>query len=249
MNPLIADDGFQFGLGAFETIAVEQGHPILLSAHLNRLKRALEFLQIYYDEGILRDEISLYIRNHSSKHTALKLIVTPKNIVITARPNPYTTAKYAKGFTAQFSEIRRNETSMLTFYKTLNYGDCILEKRHAVQSGLDEFIFCNMKGQITEGTTTNIFFARQQLIVTPPVQCGLLNGIMRSYIMQNWDVQEKIIYPSDILDYDECFVSNSLMGVMPLRRLGTSLFPKANTYVSTTIQEQYQRDMLQLDEL
>lgn len=241
------DDGLQFGLGAFETIAVEQGHPVFLSAHLRRLMKALDFLRISYTEKALRQPVFAYIRTHNCQHTALKLLVTPKNILVTARPNPYTPQRYEKGFVAQFSPVRRNETSLLTFHKTLNYGDCIMEKRRALARGFDEFIFCNMKGQITEGTTSNIFFARKQTLYTPPVTCGLLAGIIRSYICQNYDVQEKIIYPSDVLDYDECFITNSLVGIMPIRQLGTSLFPKANAYLAPVIQEQYKQDMLKLD--
>lgn len=241
------DDGLQFGLGAFETIAVEEGHPVFLAAHLKRLGKALDFLRISYQEKALRQAVYTYIKGHACKHTALKLLVTQKNTLVTARPNPYTPARYDKGFTAQFSPVRRNETSLLTFHKTLNYGDCILEKRRALARGLDEFIFCNMKGQITEGTTSNIFFVRQQSIVTPPRTCGLLAGIMRSYICQNFDVQEKIIYPTDILDYDECFISNSLVGVMPIRQIGNALFPKANSYTAAAILEQYKRDRLKVD--
>ena len=46
MNNITLDECFQFGLGAFETIGIEQGTPILLEKHLKRLERAADFLKV-----------------------------------------------------------------------------------------------------------------------------------------------------------------------------------------------------------
>lgn len=70
----------------------------------------------------------------------------------------------------------RNETSPLVYHKTLNYGDCILEKRAAAAAGINEKVFVNTKGQISEGTVSNIFFVRKNMIYTPQLSCGLLPG-------------------------------------------------------------------------
>jgi len=60
---LAADDGFFFGLGAFETIAVEHGMPVFLDAHLARLKEALDFLGIERDEETLRTAVEGALAN------------------------------------------------------------------------------------------------------------------------------------------------------------------------------------------
>ena len=46
MNNITLDECFQFGLGAFETIGIEKGTPILLEKHLKRLERAADFLKL-----------------------------------------------------------------------------------------------------------------------------------------------------------------------------------------------------------
>ena len=61
----------------------------------------------------------------------LKITVSEKNIDIGIRDNRYCKEDYEKGFLTEFSKIRRNETSPFTYHKTLNYGDCITEKRNA----------------------------------------------------------------------------------------------------------------------
>ena len=107
----------------------------------------------------------------------------------------------------------------------MNYGDCILEKRAATAAGINEKVFVNTKGQISEGTVSNIFFVRKNMIYTPQLSCGLLPGILREYVMSKFSVVETIIYPDELMYYEECFVTNSLMGVMPVRQLGNICFP------------------------
>lgn len=217
------DEGYQFGLGIFETIRIEQNHPILLTYHLERLRRSLKALDIAQTVG--RDEIVSYLSGRHLEHHALKVIVSEKNIVFTERPNPYTKAQYEKGFSLSYSQVLRNETSPLVFHKTLNYGDCILEKRRAARQGYDEMIFCNSRKELCEGTATNLFFVRGNTIYTPPISCGLLPGTTRRFLLEHFPVTERALHREDISRMDECFVTNALLGIMPVTSLGEHRFP------------------------
>lgn len=216
MTQLLLDEGYQFGLGAFETIAVEEGCPIFLEWHLERLREAMKFMGFWHE---ISEE---QVRQHAEKtgQTVLKIIVSKENLVFLTRQNHYTKEQYDRGFKMDFSLVRRNETSPLTYYKTLNYGDCILEKRNAVKNGIDEQIFINTKGEICEGTTTNIFFRKAEKLYTPKKECGLLAGVMRRFVMCETEVDECILLPEQIETFDECFVTNSLMGIMSVSSLG-----------------------------
>ena len=99
------------------------------------------------------------------------------------------------------------------------------KKEQPLAAGINEKIFINTKGQISEGTVCNVFFVRKNMIYTPQLSCGLLPGILREYIMERFQVTETIIYPDELMYYEECFVTNSLMGVMPVRQLGNICFP------------------------
>ena len=74
-------------------------------------------------------------------------------IVSDAGKSLYAGEAYQRGFTMQhISKVRRNETSPTVYHKTMNYGDCILEKRAASsQAGMQERIFLNTKGQLCRG--------------------------------------------------------------------------------------------------
>lgn len=246
------DECFQFGLGAFETIAVEKGCPVLLKKHLNRLERAAAFLGLgtLESRGISEERIYGYLKGQkesldaareyrTQEHCALKLMLTKENVVFSMRPNHYTREAYEKGFVMDISQVKRNETSPLVYHKTMNYGDCILEKRNAGAAGMDERIFLNTRGQIAEGTVSNIFFVRDGVICTPEKKCGLLPGILREYLCETEDVEEMLIWPQDLKWYQECFVTNSLMGIMPVKQLGSVVFPEHK--VAWRLKERYDR--------
>ena len=175
------DECYQFGLGAFETIAIEHGHPVFLPRHLARLDRAADFLGLTSCavRNINPDTITAYLNEQekngtSLSHCALKIMISNENTIYHIRSNPYVPAQYEKGFVMDFSSVMRNESSPLTYHKTMNYGDCILEKRLAAGQGINERIFQNSKGEICEGTVSNIFFVRDQKLFTPKISCGLL---------------------------------------------------------------------------
>ncbi|MDO5344817.1 MAG: aminotransferase class IV [Lachnospiraceae bacterium] len=216
------DEGYQFGLGVFETVSVEQGEPLLLDWHLERLHASLEELGI--KQTVTETEVRAFLSSQDGAHHALKIMVSGENKVFTMRRNPYTEESARKGFALVYSGVYRNETSPLVRHKTLNYGDCILEKRRAAGLGADEQIFLNSRGELCEGTVSNIFFAREGRLYTPPVSCGLLPGILRRFILEHFPVEERVLKKEDVLQMEECFVTNSLMGVMPVVSLEKKSF-------------------------
>ena len=213
-----ADDGFFFGVGAFETIAVTAGRPLLLDAHLARLCRACEYLSVDADAGELAREVRKRAAapEVAGGRWALKLTVTPDNRLITLRPNPYGPARYDQGFSLVTSPVRRNEGSPLTAMKTLCYADCILAKREAMAAGFDEPVMLNNRGELAEG---------DGCVLTPPVGCGLLPGVARAWVLEQGAAREAVLYPEDLARCEEAFVTNSLMGVMPVRSIDGRRLP------------------------
>jgi len=225
---MIFDLGFQAGIGAFETIAVYNKKPLFLSEHIKRLNNALVFLNI--KKTITIDLLLNYIAKTQQKTYALKIMVSEKNTIIKRRANPYLNSPlYIEGGKLKYSSILKNETSPLTYHKTLAYSQNILEKQKATKEGILDFIFCNTKGFITEGSICNIFFIKNNNIFTPSIESGLLPGILRAYIISKYIVKEQSISKEFILNADECFITNSLMGIMPIKTLENKTF---------TIQEQ-----------
>lgn len=174
------DEGYSFGLGLFETILLYKGKPVFLDEHLARINKSIIDLDLNIDK-LEKDEVFQYLNNNKNtlEYEVLKIVLSEKNRLFLKREYTYTEKNYEKGFSLNISEVIRNESSIFTFHKTLNYGDNILEKRKSKKMGYDEPIFFNSKNQITEGATSNIFMVVEDKIYTPKLSCGLLNGIVR----------------------------------------------------------------------
>ena len=219
------DEGYSFGLGLFETILLYKGKPVFLNEHLARINKSIVDLGLNIDK-LERDEVFQYLNNNKNtlEYEVLKMVLSEKNRLFLKREYTYTEKDYQKGFSLNISEVRRNESSIFTFHKTLNYGDNILEKRKSKKLGYDEPIFLNSKNQITEGATSNIFVVVGDKIYTPKLSCGLLNGIVRQYIVSNYDVIESKIDLEFLDNADEIFLTNSLFGIMSVSNLEKKIF-------------------------
>ena len=235
------DEGYYFGLGAFETIAVEQGKPVFLEAHYARLQRALEFFHLSVELEEIQKNVqrALAEKQIQTGRKVLKVAVSQKNITVSTRENKYQEKDYTEGFTASYAKVKRNETSPFTYHKTFNYGDCILEKRRAMAAGIQEPVFLNTRGEIAEGATSNVFFVKEGQIIAPPLSCGMLPGIMRQYLYENYEIQEQIILPEQVAEFQEMFLTNSLLGIMPVRQLEGFVFHTME--VGHTLLEEYRR--------
>lgn len=231
------DNGFSFGIGAFETIAVYRSRPILCKEHFRRLDHTLQFLNIR--ERLTPDHVAAYLSSHPIHFGAVKVMVSENNQLILERSNPYTKEKLQRGMTTALSPVRRNDTSPLTYHKTLCYADSLLEKQRFAEAGIDEPLFLNTRGELTEGAVSNLFIIKGQQILTPPVSCGLLPGILRQWLIENHPVLEQPLTLCDLVTADECFLSNSLMGVMPVRCFGEHRYTRFT--LTETLQAHYQR--------
>jgi Branched-chain amino acid aminotransferase/4-amino-4-deoxychorismate lyase len=217
MGKINLDDGFSFGIGVFETMAVVNGKVIFADRHLQRIQKGLAALEINEPKELVN-----YFQEEDNEYPngVKKVAVSADNIIINYRDNPYTKADYERGFKLEIAKVRRNETSPFTYVKSLSCGDNIILKRQALKRGIDEVVFLNSRGEFSEGAVTNIFFAKGDQIYTPPVECGLLPGTMREWILAEFAVKEQVINQQDIVKFDEMFVTNSLLGIMPVISLG-----------------------------
>lgn len=82
--------------------------------------------------------------------------------------------------------------------------------------GYYEVIFVNEKGELTEGSYTNIFLQKAGRLMTPPVSCGLLPGVLRKYLLQRYPaiLVEKVMTPEDLKSAEAIYVGNSVRGLV-----------------------------------
>jgi len=222
------DSGFYYGRGVFETILVKN-RPVFLKQHCERLKQGL--LKLGVSNEVDEAYIIECVERFNIRDCVLKVIVTEKNTVMTTRDIAYKPEDYQKGFCVKLSSLRRNPFSHITGLKSLNYSDNILEKEQASYEGFDEVIFLNTQNELAEGSMSNIFFVKEGIIHTPDKSCGILNGIVREWVLGNFEVIEGKYPLEDLLNADEVFITNSIMGIMKVKALGNlRLYGESKVY-------------------
>ncbi len=229
----VRDRGVLYGMGLFETIRVSGGRPRLVDRHLGRLfSSAGELgLEVPYGQGDIYEMIRRTAAENGMDRGALRLTLTAggedcaPSIFIQSRTSPYREEHYRRGLRAGFASLRRNEKSPLVRHKTLNYYENMLARREAAEAGWGEAIFLNTAGNLAEGAVSNLFLVNRGKVITPGLENGLLPGITRWRVMEacailKVPVEERTIIPDELIRAGECFVTNSLMGVMPVVRVG-----------------------------
>ena len=103
------------------------------------------------------------------------------------------------------------------YHKTTRRGLFDGERaRLTTETGCDEVLFANARGELTEGSYTNLFIERGGKLLTPPVACGLLNGTFRRSLFDDPDTQieERVLRPEDLEMAERVFLGNSVRGLM-----------------------------------
>jgi 4-amino-4-deoxychorismate lyase len=109
--------------------------------------------------------------------------------------------------------------------KHSNYLNSILASMEAAAAGADDALMLSVSGDLAECSTANIFVVRGSEIMTPSPETGLLPGITRTVVFELASVQEGILQPDILRTTSELFVTNSVVGILPVRRVDSMHFP------------------------
>ncbi|SFP04074.1 aminotransferase class IV family protein [Tranquillimonas alkanivorans] len=88
--------------------------------------------------------------------------------------------------------------------------------RAALPAGVDEVLFLNERGEVVEGTITNVFLDRDGTLLTPPLSSGALPGVLRRTLLDEGRALEAVLHAPD-LEHGQLFVGNSVRGLVPAR--------------------------------
>ena len=229
--------------GLFETIAVFRSRPIFLEQHLKRLEDGLKCIS-FSSPAYQRNDAKARLEKAAGEmeHGVLRLVVTKDAVEITTRENPYQEESYRRGFQLSFSSVFRKEDDPMVYVKSLERSLLNKEREIAKARGYDEVLFLNQKGEISEGSVSNIFCVKGEHVFTPPVYSGLLNGILRQYLLSAYgNVAESVLHKEDLFSADEMFLTNSLMGIMPVSAVDGIV--KKDHSIANQFQKQYLKNL------
>ncbi len=243
----VFDRGILYGDGFFETMRAEHGYVLFLKAHLERLYQSCRFFNIEFkpeEDGYWADRIGLLIEKNGLQKTiaAVKIIITrgtgarslglPKQseptIIVYAREYEAPPKdKYDHGIVAEVFPYPRY--SFLADHKSLNYLFYLSAREWAEKRGADEAIVLNVDGTVSEGATTNVFYVQEGSIFRPESP-HYLRGVMEGQVINLLEERGKEIFTepttvSILAEAEEVFLTNSLLGVMPVGRIGENVLP------------------------
>lgn len=252
----IQDRGFLLGDGIFETLKVQNGHIQFFEDHYNRLIDSANKLSIplnYSAKQIKIICIKLLLKNKLAEETASLRITLTRGIGLrgiqisdTAESTFFISASKYENKKIQpralITSILRNPFSPIIKLKTLNYLEPIFARFEAQSKNFDEGIMLNINKCIAECATANIFFVKNNVVITPSIETGILPGIVRDKVISlckknNILVYEKIISQEEALDADEAFQTNSLIGIQPLSAINDKKFSIENFKITPMLIE------------
>jgi len=236
----ITDRGFQFGDGLFETMVIHNGIVKDLDLHLSRMSSGAKRLGISFPVNWEEEIISIC---KSVTHSVLKLILTRGNsdlglkLNLNNSPNriikissfPAIIDKFQNdGIKMQICKIKMSCNPSFTGLKLLNWLEPAMANLD-LSDGYQEGLMLDMKGNIVEGTTSNFFAIKNNTLFTPDLtHCGL-SGITRDKILaiakqMSMQVNVTNITVADLANFDECFISNSVINIYPVLRIENTKF-------------------------
>ena len=187
----------------------------LLDYHLKRLKQSSRFFGFKYSGKT--------IRRCLGKHTAFLLKNTSYKIRLLLSPDGRVETEHAE-ITAVaekpplriiLSAHKTDPADIFLYHKTTNRHLYDREYAKYKKAGYYDVIFINKRNELTEGTISNLFIKKSGRFYTPPISCGLLPGVFRSYYLENHpETEEKILTVKDLELSDEIYVANSVRGMV-----------------------------------
>jgi D-alanine transaminase len=221
----INDRAFLFGDAVYEVLRVYQGKPFLLNQHMDRLSNSLEAISIPVIEDI-KEKILLNIKANGiddgmvylqiSRGQALRThsfhdLVLKPNVLIYALSLPISCSKKQPGlFAITHEDLRWGRCDI----KSVNLLPNCLAQTKAHGLGCKEAILIR-DNLITEGTSSNVFLVKNNIISTPALSQNILPGTRRQFVINalkklDYQIEERMIDKNELFESTEVFITSTL---------------------------------------
>jgi branched-subunit amino acid aminotransferase/4-amino-4-deoxychorismate lyase len=235
------DQGLQLGLAVFDTLLLSEGRILFVDEHLARFERSARGAGLPWPPpfdpraGPRALATALGWREGSLRWTYSAGAAGETPLLVTsARP---LTIWPADGVRVCVSSHAKLAADPLERIKHTNRLRNVLARAAALAQGCDEALLPTEAGDLSEGTLSNLFVARDGLLLTPPLERGCLPGVTREHVLESvrrdprvagrrLDVREQRIEPADVRAADEVLLTNTsgrVLGALEVRGLRAGL--------------------------
>jgi para-aminobenzoate synthetase/4-amino-4-deoxychorismate lyase len=183
---------------------------VRLERHLARMAESAAFFGIPFDRGEAVRALDDAVRECSDTLRVRLMLAESGTFASTVAP----LAPEASHWRYAISPVRLSSGDVLLRHKTSRRETFESEHARAQSSGIDEVLFLNERGELTEGSRSNVFARLDGRLLTPALSCGLLNGCLRQELIERGDCVEAILTPADLVRAEALYFGNSLRGLI-----------------------------------
>lgn len=244
IKDLSSDDfnnrGFLYGDSVFETIKIVDNKIIFWEEHYLRLMSSMRILRIeipnnYTPEFFEKEIIKINLKTDSSFSGRVRLTIyrggsglyLPNNnfpiFVINSNKTNEKLFKIDRDvYKVDLFKDYQIQSNLISNLKTNNRVINVIGSIYAQENELDNCVLLNDNKLVTEFLNGNIFIVNDNVIKTPTISTGCLNGVMRKKIIElikkvpAYKIQEKDFSPYELVSSDEIWVTNSISGIIPV---------------------------------
>jgi branched-chain amino acid aminotransferase len=248
----VLDRGFLMGDSVYEVLRTYGGRPFEIRLHLARLRRsaALSGLEPAWDDQRCAQEVGRTLAASlggdppdaeaapwNVGERSVRIVMTrgggeqapevpPAALVIAEPLRAPPLRAYQQGVKVVLVEAPRGRVDPAA--KTGSRLQHVLAQRAARAAGAHEAVFLGAGGQVTEGTSSNLFAVRGGVLITPPLEVGILEGVTRGVVLRvarqaGVPVEEAPLAASDLIAAEELFLTSTAREVLPVTRLGDAM--------------------------
>lgn len=245
----VFDRSYLYGDSLYEVVRTYRGKLYGMENHLDRLWISAKLCQMTIDqtrsavERLIEESIEQYYALPETEGTEayVRLVLSrgtgkigfseksrttgTEVVTITQKIQEPSEEKRAQGIHLKTSKRFRNHPNALDpAMKSGNYLNCLLAFLEAEKEGYEDAILCDGDGMVTEGTTFNVFYVKGNVLVTPPFEVGILQGITRKTVIEAAHelglTTREVHFPvSRMYEADEAFLTGTVKEVLGIATL------------------------------
>jgi len=185
---------------------------IYLADHIQRLEASAGYFDFPFDRERITAELAVVAERCLSRRQRVRLLLSADGTVsVTSSTLPVVTLiNHAPLITLSATLVDSNDVFL--YHKTTNRSLFDRELEACRKKGYYETIFLNERGELTQGAISNLFLQVDDKLYTPPLECGLLPGVMRKRMLDEGSVPERVLYPGDLKTAEKVILTNAVRG-------------------------------------
>ena len=248
---LAANRGYRYGDGLFETMKVVNGSIVLVNYHFERLFAGLSLLKfavprLFTGEKLAADILQLCKKNECENLARVRLSVfrgngglydedrTPGYIIESWPLNVSANRLNENGLVIDIFPDAQKSCDKFSNLKSANFLPYTMAAQYARENKLNDSLILNTGNRIADSTVANVFTIKDGIIITPALKEGCVNGVMRRYLIEKFQIsdfgfQESELSLNDLEMADEVFLTNAINGIRWVRQFRDKIYTNEKT--------------------